>query len=89
MKQGDGGLIVVNIVLTWERNENKTQMNCSNLMATPNFKAVGSHNPAMCQIGGESDYPVDSTDDYRSAAVHSHTLITRNSLKSHYRRTIA
>lgn len=88
MKQDDGGLIVVNISVTWERKENKTPMNCSNLMATPNFKAVGSHNPAMCQIGGESDYPVDSTDDNRSAAV-TRTLITRNSLKSHYRRTIA
>ena len=71
MKQADGGLIVINIAVTWEWQENKTQMNCVNLVSIPNFMAVGSHYPAMCLTGGESDFLLDSTDDYHRAEAHT------------------
>lgn len=55
-------------------------------MATPNFKGVERHNPAMCLEGGESDTWVDSTDDDTEPLfIH---FDNQKLFKSHYERTV-
>lgn len=56
-----------------------------NLMATPNFKGVGRHNPAMC-LEGESDCWVDSTDD-ETEPLLAH-FDNQKLFKSHCKRTV-
>lgn len=46
-------------------------------MATPNFKGMGRHNPAMCLEGEESETWVDSTHDDQSLYL-LYTLTTRS-----------